>query len=68
MSYKIIDKKKFELINQKKVATKVGITPATLNRIINNKQATSKATAYCIVKIIDSNAELSDYFVEIEEQ
>lgn len=49
-------------INQREIAEKVGITEFTLSRIINEKQATQKTTAYCIVKAIDSNAEIDDYF------
>lgn len=57
-------KEKFtDNINQREIAEKVGITEFTLSRIINEKQATQKTTAYCIVKAIDSNAEIQDYFV-----
>lgn len=55
-------KEKFSMINQKAVADKVGITPATLCRIVNGKQATRKTTAYCIVKAIHSEATIEEYF------
>ena len=56
-------KEKFtDNINQREIAEKVGITEFTLSRIINEKQATQKTTAYCIVKAIDPNAEIDDYF------
>lgn len=60
--YKAI-KEKFNSIKQKDIAKQVGITEETLSRIINGKQATQKTTAYCIVKAIDSNAEIEEYFV-----
>lgn len=57
-------KEKFEMINQRAVADKVGITPATLCRIVNGKQTTNKTTAYCIVKAIHSEATIDEYFVK----
>jgi plasmid maintenance system antidote protein VapI len=53
---------KFDTINQRAVAEKVGITPATLCRIINGKQTTNKTTAYCIVKTIHNEAIIEEYF------
>lgn len=50
-------------INQREIAERVGIDESTLSRIINGKQTTQKSTAYCIVKAIDPNAEVKDYFV-----
>lgn len=57
-------KEKFEMINQRAVADKVGITPATLCRIVNGKQSTNKTTAYCIVKAIHSEATIDEYFIK----
>lgn len=57
-------KEKFEMINQRAVADKVGITPATLCRIVNGKQTTNKTTAYCIVKAIHSEATIEEYFIK----
>lgn len=57
-------KEKFEMINQRAVADKVGITPATLCRIVNGKQTTNKTTAYCIVKAIHSEATIDEYFIK----
>ena len=62
--YKAITKN-FRNIKQKEVAEKVGISQYTLNRIINKKQNTTKTTAYCIVKMIDEDAEINDYFEKI---
>lgn len=56
-------KEKFSMINQRAVAEKVGITPATLCRIISGKQATTKTTAYCIVKAIHNEAQIEEYFI-----
>lgn len=51
-----------EIFNQSAIARKVGITVETMNRISKKKQGCSKMTAYCIVKTIDQNAEIEDYF------
>lgn len=55
-------KEKFGIINQRAIAEKVGITPATLCRIIGGKHGTKKTTAYCIVKAIHSEATIEEYF------
>lgn len=55
---------KFKNINQKNISKIIGITEFTMSRIINKKQNTSKMTAYCIVKAIDENAEIQDYFIK----
>jgi plasmid maintenance system antidote protein VapI len=57
---------KFNKIKQKEVAEKVGITEFTMSRIINKKQNTTKTTAYCIVKMIDENAEITDFFEKVK--
>lgn len=49
-------------IQQRKIAKEVGITEETLSRIINQKQNTTKMTAYCITKAINNEAEINDYF------
>ncbi|MBQ7798703.1 MAG: hypothetical protein IJ371_06240 [Clostridia bacterium] len=63
--YKAITEK-FNNVKQREIAEKVGITEFTLSRIVNQKQNTSKTTAYCIVKMIDENAEIKDYFEKIK--
>lgn len=63
--YKAITEK-FNNIKQREIAKKVGITEETMSRIINQKQNTSKTTAYCIVKMINENAEIKDYFEKIK--
>lgn len=55
-------KEKFEIINQRELSKIVGLNEATLSRIINNKQGTSKRTAYCIAKAIHCEAKIEDYF------
>ena len=55
---------KFKNINQKNISKIIGITEFTMSRIINKKQNTSKMTAYCLVKAIDENAEIQDYFIK----
>lgn len=58
----IAKKEMFKEVKQREIADIVGITEETLSRIINNKQTTQKSTAYCIVKAIDNNAEIENYF------
>ena len=55
-------KEKFEIINQRELSKIVGLNEATLSRIINNKQGTSKRTAYCIAKAIKKKKKIEDYF------
>jgi plasmid maintenance system antidote protein VapI len=63
--YKAITEK-FDKIKQREIAEKVGINESTMSRIINQKQNTSKTTAYCIVKMINENAEVEEYFYKIK--
>ena len=60
--YQLKDINKVSIINQSELARKVGINQATLNRIFNQKQSCSKVLAYAIVKAINENNEISDYF------
>lgn len=49
-------------INQLELSKIIGKDKATINRIFNSKQLCSKTLAYCIVKAINSEAEINDYF------
>ena len=60
--YQLRDIEKVSIINQSELARKVGINQATLNRIFNQKQVCSKVLAYEIVKAINENNEILDYF------
>lgn len=60
--YQLRDITKVSIINQSELARKVGINQATLNRIFNQKQNCSKVLAYAIVKAINENNEILDYF------
>ena len=60
--YQLKDINKVSIINQSELARKVGINQATLNRIFNQKQSCSKVLAYAIVKAINENNEILDYF------
>lgn len=53
---------KVSIIKQSELARKIGINQSTLNRIFNQKQNCSKLMAYAIVKSINENNEISDYF------
>ena len=56
-----------ELIMNKTQASKeIGIDRSYLSLIINGRMACSKRTAYCIVKYIDEDAEIEDYFIREE--
>lgn len=63
--YKAI-KDKFDIINRRELAKIVGISECTLSRIINNRQTTSKTTAYCITKAISKDAEIEEFFIKGE--
>ena len=54
-------------INQTKASKVIGITQPTLSNILNRKVACRKVVAFCIVKYLDSNAEINDYF-ELEKE
>ena len=54
------------VFNQSAIAREVGVAIETINRIFNRKQKCSKVIAYCIVKTINKNAEIDDYFERIK--
>ena len=62
--YQFKDISKITIINQSGLARKIGIAQSTLKRILNKKQNCSKLMAYDIVKTINENAEIEDYFVK----
>lgn len=51
----------------KYLAKEIGIHEVQLSRIINNKSKTSKPVAYLLTKLIDKEAEISDYFINTKE-
>ena len=64
MMYQLKDTSKISIINQSRLARKIGVNQATLNRIFNQKQNCSKIMAYVICKAINENAEIDDYFIK----
>lgn len=64
--YELKDKQKVAIINQSELARKVGIDKGTLCRVFNKKQRCSKIMAYAIVKSINENAEIEDYFIRVK--
>ena len=54
-------------INKSLAGRIIGITQATMSRIMNRKVACRKVVAYCITKYINQNAEIEDYFDKVEE-
>ena len=60
------DKELAKMYNKTQMAKVVGLNPDTLRRVINGKQVCSKLVAYCITKFLDSEAEITDYFIREE--
>lgn len=60
------DKEVAKMYNKTQMAKAVGLNPDTLRRVINGKQVCSKLVAYCITKFLDSEAEITDYFIREE--
>lgn len=50
----------------KKISKKLGLNNCSLSRILNGRAATKYTTAYCIVKLYDSEKEVIDYFDRID--
>jgi plasmid maintenance system antidote protein VapI len=51
---------------QKKASEIIGVTPQYLSKICGKKAQIKKLLAYCIVKYINSEAEIEDYFERIK--
>ena len=49
-------------INQTIASEVIGLAQPTLSNILNRKVACRKVVAFCIVKYIDENAQIEDYF------
>lgn len=56
----------FKYGENKKIAKQIGITAEHLCSILNGKTKTRYTTAYCIVKLFDSEKEVLDYFDQID--
>ena len=64
--YLMKDNDMIKVINQSAMARVVGLTPATINRIFNQKQMCSKLVAYCITKFLDHEKNIEDLFIKID--
>ena len=53
-------------INQTIAGEVIGLAQPTLSNILNRKVACRKVVAFCIVKYIDENAEIEDYFEQVK--
>lgn len=53
-------------INQTIAGEVIGLAQPTLSNILNRKVACRKVVAFCIVKYIDENAEIEDYFDKVD--
>lgn len=51
-------------INQTVASEIIGITQPTLSNILNGKVSCRKVVAFCIVKYLDENAKIEDYFTK----
>lgn len=49
-------------INQKNIADEIGLSRQYINGVINNKYNCRKIVAYAMTKLINSDAEINDYF------
>lgn len=47
-------------------AREIGITVAFLVAVLNGNRTCSSPVAYCIVKCLDSEAEVADYFIRVK--
>lgn len=63
--YEIKDKSKLGILNVSELARRIGVDRATLCRIFNRKQKCSKLMAYAVVKAINENAEIENYFERV---
>ena len=52
-------------INQKNLADEIGLSRQYINGVINNKYNCRKIVAYAMTKLINSDAEISDYFESV---
>lgn len=55
---------KFNYGENKKIAKKIGMAAESLCNILKGKVSTKYTTAYCIVKLYDSNKEVEDFFTK----
>lgn len=58
--------KKIRLGNHEDASKVIGVSRQWLSKICNSKVKISKTLAYCIVKYIDSESEILDYFEYVE--
>lgn len=52
-------------INQSKMAKEIGLSFQYVDGIINNRYNCRKLVAYAMTKLINSNAEINDYFERV---
>ena len=52
-------------INQGRIADEIGISRQYINGVINNRKKKKKIVAYAMTKLINSNAEINDYFERV---
>lgn len=52
-------------INQGRIANEIGLSRQYINGVINNKFNCRKLVAYAMTKLINSDAEINDYFERV---
>lgn len=52
-------------IDQSKMAKEIGLSFQYVNGVINNRVNCRKLVAYAMTKLINSNAEINDYFERV---
>ena len=52
-------------INQSKMAKEIGLSFQYINGVINSRYNCRKLVAYAMTKLINSNAEINDYFERV---
>lgn len=60
--------KNLTIREQIKAGKSIGVTPQWLCRICGRKEKVRKLMAYVIVKYIDENAEIEDFFDYVEKE
>lgn len=54
--------------DRKKASEQIGIHFNTVGLIIRGKLACSKSVAYCMTKLLYSEAEIEDFFVRVDKE
>ena len=67
-SYRFKPELNLDFRDRKKASAEIGILSNTLGLILRGKINCSKSTAYCITKLLFSEAEIEDFFIRVEKE